>query len=145
MGSYTIKSIRDLTIGYDSSTPDHKPTLPVSSSSQMITFTFEDGSVLTIRTSGTEPKIKWYSEMGGSPGKSKDEVQKELDDIINKFWNDVVNVSQYPEIKARKQWSVSLHKKNKKIHIRYFINFHQEESNNAIIIIITPVQNIDFD
>jgi len=103
LGSYTIKSIRDLTIGYDSSTPDHKPTLPVSSSSQMITFTFEDGSVLTIRTSGTEPKIKWYSEMGGSPGKSKDEVQKELDDIINKFWNDVVNVSQYPEIKARKQ------------------------------------------
>ena len=29
----------------------------------MITFYFENGCVCTIRTSGTEPKIKWYSEI----------------------------------------------------------------------------------
>ena len=29
----------------------------------MITFYFDNGCVLTIRTSGTEPKIKWYSEI----------------------------------------------------------------------------------
>ena len=29
----------------------------------MITFYFENGCILTLRTSGTEPKIKWYSEI----------------------------------------------------------------------------------
>ena len=31
----------------------------------MITFYFDGGAVLTMRTSGTEPKIKFYSEMIG--------------------------------------------------------------------------------
>ena len=39
-----------------------------TSSSQMITFTFEDGSVATLRTSGTEPKIKYYVEVKLPPG-----------------------------------------------------------------------------
>jgi len=34
----------------------------------MITFYFTNGVVLTIRTSGTEPKIKYYSEMCGQVG-----------------------------------------------------------------------------
>ena len=29
----------------------------------MLTFYFENGCTVTIRTSGTEPKIKWYSEI----------------------------------------------------------------------------------
>jgi phosphomannomutase len=29
----------------------------------MITFYFENGCEITIRASGTEPKIKWYSEI----------------------------------------------------------------------------------
>ena len=61
---------RDLTIGYDSETEDHKPTLPCSTSNQMITCWLEgrpapndaleadNGVRLTIRASGTEPKIK---------------------------------------------------------------------------------------
>ena len=36
---------------------------PCSKSSEMITFYFENDCILTIRTSGTEPKIKWYSEI----------------------------------------------------------------------------------
>jgi len=31
----------------------------------MITFTLEDGSVLTLRASGTEPKIKFYIDIIG--------------------------------------------------------------------------------
>ena len=31
----------------------------------MITFYFDNGAVLTMRTSGTEPKIKYYTEMIG--------------------------------------------------------------------------------
>ena len=42
--------------------------LPCSKSSYMITLYLEDGVSLTIRTSGTEPKIKYYSEAIGSPG-----------------------------------------------------------------------------
>eukprot|EP00128_Syssomonas_multiformis_P013647 Colp12_sorted_trinity150504_noHs@8701 len=64
-GPYKIKYIRDLTTGYDNEQPDGKATLPVSASSQMITFKFENGAVATMRTSGTEPKIKWYSEIRG--------------------------------------------------------------------------------
>ena len=34
----------------------------------MITFKFDEGCVATIRTSGTEPKIKYYSEIARKPG-----------------------------------------------------------------------------
>lgn len=60
---YRIKRIRDLNNNYDSGTKDHKATLPSSSSSYMITFFIEDNITFTIRTSGTEPKIKYYSEI----------------------------------------------------------------------------------
>ncbi|VDP52289.1 unnamed protein product [Schistosoma margrebowiei] len=34
----------------------------------MITFDFSNGVTLTLRTSGTEPKIKYYSELRSKPG-----------------------------------------------------------------------------
>lgn len=34
----------------------------------MITFYFENGCVATLRTSGTEPKIKYYTELACRPG-----------------------------------------------------------------------------
>lgn len=34
----------------------------------MITFTFSNGGVATVRTSGTEPKIKYYIELCAPPG-----------------------------------------------------------------------------
>lgn len=34
----------------------------------MITFTFSNGGVATMRTSGTEPKIKYYTELCAAPG-----------------------------------------------------------------------------
>lgn len=65
IGNVEILSIRDLTIGYDSVQPNKIPLLPVSSSSQMITLNLSNGCVFTVRTSGTEPKIKYYSEIKG--------------------------------------------------------------------------------
>jgi phosphoglucomutase len=50
VGGVKVTSIRDLTVGYDSSTEDKKPTLPVSSSSEMITFRLANNTVFTIRT-----------------------------------------------------------------------------------------------
>ena len=49
IGGFEIERIRDLTVGYDSSTPNFKPVLPISASTQMITFYFKNGAVFTIR------------------------------------------------------------------------------------------------
>lgn len=82
IGSYGIQRIRDLTIGYDTSTADHRPLLPVSPSTQMITYWFENGTVCTLRTSGTEPKIKYYVEKRGVPGQAREEVLRELKAMV---------------------------------------------------------------
>ena len=59
---YKIAHIRDLkSPGYDSASDDGRPTLPMGSS-EMITYTFSNGYVLTLRPSGTEPKLKYYAE-----------------------------------------------------------------------------------
>ncbi|KAL5011630.1 hypothetical protein ScPMuIL_010181 [Solemya velum] len=83
-GPYKIRDVRDLTVGYDSSQPNNKPVLPVSKSSQMMTFTFENGCVATIRTSGTEPKIKYYTEHCPDPKQGLDRVgaERELQDMV---------------------------------------------------------------
>ncbi|KEG14263.1 phosphomannomutase-like protein [Trypanosoma grayi] len=43
--------------------PDKKAKLPVSASSPMVTFYFDNGVTMTLRGSGTEPKLKWYAEL----------------------------------------------------------------------------------
>jgi phosphomannomutase len=78
LGDFTITSVRDLTAGFDTSSPNLVPKLPVSRDAEMITFHFDvparlatDPDVLllpckmTLRTSGTEPKVKYYTELAG--------------------------------------------------------------------------------
>ncbi|KAL7721242.1 Phosphoglucomutase-2 [Entamoeba marina] len=77
-GKYNVASIRDLTDGVDTAQSDKKPLLPVSKSTEMITYTFENGCKATLRGSGTEPKLKYYIELPGKPGVSKEEVVAEL-------------------------------------------------------------------
>ncbi|KAK0441176.1 uncharacterized protein EV420DRAFT_1730510 [Desarmillaria tabescens] len=66
----SVTRVVDLTTGYDSSNPPtFKPSLPISSG-HMVQFRAEDTEkgvkiALTIRTSGTEPKIKYYLEGNG--------------------------------------------------------------------------------
>merc|ERR1719285_199829 len=79
LGDYKIAHVRDLTTGYDSREADFNATLPTSASSQMITFYFENGAVLTMRTSGTEPKIKYYTEMIGS---SRNDCNEKLNKLV---------------------------------------------------------------
>jgi len=68
-----IVRVRDLAQSYDSyKPPDYKPALP-HHGGEMITFRAGGGdteslnlsATLTIRTSGTEPKIKYYLEGSG--------------------------------------------------------------------------------
>lgn len=58
LGDRKILRWRDLTRGYDSGTDDHVPLLPVVADGQMITCELEGQVKFTIRSSGTEPKIK---------------------------------------------------------------------------------------
>ncbi|XP_015523670.2 phosphoglucomutase-2 [Neodiprion lecontei] len=96
-GKYPIIGIRDLTTGYDNTQPDNKAILPVSKSSQMVTFTFENGLVLTLRTSGTEPKIKYYTELCASPNKQD---LTELKDVLNEMVAAIVLEFLQPELNA---------------------------------------------
>lgn len=71
LGDLPITYIRDLTVGYDSSNPpSFKPDLPIDPKSHMISFAVsaEQGINVTgtVRTSGTEPKIKFYLEGSGT-------------------------------------------------------------------------------
>jgi len=79
-GPYEIRYIRDLTTGYDNSQANNVAILPVNKSIQMITVTFVNGCRATLRTSGTEPKVKYYAEMIGPPKNPKEEVEEEEDD-----------------------------------------------------------------
>ena len=81
-GPYKIKYIRDLTDGYDNSKPGNVPDLPCSKSSQMLTFTFENGAVCTLRTSGTEPKLKYYCEYSDETPEKAREI---LDDLVTNY------------------------------------------------------------
>ncbi|CAH0387192.1 unnamed protein product [Bemisia tabaci] len=83
-GRYKINGVRDLTTGYDSTREDKKAILPTSKSSQMITFYFENGLIATLRTSGTEPKIKYYTELcAPSSEKNVEEVKKTLSEMVD--------------------------------------------------------------
>lgn len=83
-GGFAISAVRDLTTGYDSNQPNNKAVLPTSKSSQMITFSFANGGVATMRTSGTEPKIKYYTELCAAPGNSDlNQLTKELDNLVD--------------------------------------------------------------
>ncbi|ETO17663.1 Phosphoglucomutase-2 [Reticulomyxa filosa] len=62
MGPFKITRIRDVTTGFDSAEKDKKSKFPLQPSGQMITFWFDNGATVTLRNSGTEPKLKYYIE-----------------------------------------------------------------------------------
>lgn len=64
-----ISRTRDLsTPGWDSAAPGGAPALPTSANGNMITYAFANGVELTLRSSGTEPKLKYYAEAVVSSG-----------------------------------------------------------------------------
>ncbi|KAJ6547199.1 hypothetical protein B0H19DRAFT_257242 [Mycena capillaripes] len=86
-----ITSVVDLTTGYDSTNPPtYKPSLPLSSG-HMIQFRAvkkEAGTkmVLTTRTSGTEPKIKYYIEACGKDPAAVQEVLVKVVEELGSTW-----------------------------------------------------------
>ncbi|KAI3386730.1 hypothetical protein SNEBB_000485 [Seison nebaliae] len=90
LANYKIKRIIDLTAGFDVVVKNgtlmsaSKPSLPVDKTAQMIIIHFDGDIQLTVRTSGTEPKIKYYSEkITKMTGKSS--AKKPFKDIIEEI------------------------------------------------------------
>lgn len=90
-GLYPLTGVRDLTTGFDSRQADGRAKLPSSASSQMITFYFDNGLDATIRTSGTEPKIKYYTELRSAPGtRNRFEVETLLRDMVESLIDEFI-------------------------------------------------------
>lgn len=98
IGGLQIRSVVDLTEGhgYDSTNaPTYQPKLPLSLG-HMIQFRASSDSddsriVLTIRTSGTEPKIKYYLEGSGS---NRQAVHSLLGSVVDDLAEDWMNAAE---------------------------------------------------
>lgn len=91
IGIYSVDEWRDLTIGFDSTTPDHKPKLHVDPNSQMVTvklLTGINGEFIrfTARGSGTEPKLKVYIEAKAETVTRSQELASDVWDTLCREW-----------------------------------------------------------
>jgi phosphomannomutase len=77
-GEYAVTRIKDVSLGYDSDSGSLPEDKPVSPSSEMITFELDNSTVMTLRGSGTEPKLKYYIE---SKEKSMAKAQATADSV----------------------------------------------------------------
>jgi len=59
-----------------------KPVLPTSSSTEMLTFFFENGAIASLRGSGTEPKLKYYIQISGTDPET---LKRELEELVMEF------------------------------------------------------------
>jgi len=92
-GGYQVTGVRDVTTGFDSRQDDKKGLMPRTPGSEMITFYFSNGCNVTLRTSGTEPKIKYYSEIigMGEAATLKDDLENLLQILIEDFYQPEIN------------------------------------------------------
>jgi len=73
----------------------------------MITFYFDNGCEITIRASGTEPKIKWYSEIRkkikdkqiseNNPMIDDEQFRKEIKDELDQLVEQVIEQFLQPK------------------------------------------------
>lgn len=90
-----VTAIVDVTKGYDSRSADHSSALPLTPESHMIMFEFANGCSVTLRTSGTEPKIKFYTEIAGQPGKARAEVQATLHTFVDRLVDEMLQPKEH--------------------------------------------------
>lgn len=82
-----VVAIKDATTGYDSTGAS---TLPVTPDTHMIMYEFANGVSVTLRTSGTEPKIKYYTEIAGKPGQGRAQVEQVLHEFVDKLVDEML-------------------------------------------------------
>lgn len=92
LGKYKIVAISDITKGYDSSTADNKTVMPLTADSEMIALKFDNSATITVRSSGTEPKVKWYAEVA----KESYEAAKALiDEVVDEVMEIFIQPNKY--------------------------------------------------
>ncbi|KAI3438192.1 hypothetical protein D9Q98_000629 [Chlorella vulgaris] len=62
LGGHAVTAIRDLGTGVDTGQPDGQAVLPWQAGDLMITYSLGQDAMITVRASGTEPKLKYYLE-----------------------------------------------------------------------------------
>lgn len=82
VAGFAVKWVRDMGKGVDTSKPDGLTDLPWKTGDLMITFGLEQGGWITLRASGTEPKVKYYLEIGSVKGMESKTAAKHLEDTI---------------------------------------------------------------
>ena len=88
-----IAALRDLRApGYDSEQADGRPVLAVSSGTHMLTYTFANGVVATLRASGTEPKLKYYAE---GQGADEPAVRAQVARTVRIIWEDMIRPAEH--------------------------------------------------
>jgi len=92
IGGVKVVGVRDLTTGYDSRTEDKRSTLHKDGGTQFVTFTMENGGVISLRTSGTEPKLKYYVECRGG---SEEEGGRECDMLVEGVLKELIRVDEF--------------------------------------------------
>ncbi|KEP64119.1 UNVERIFIED_CONTAM: glucosephosphate-mutase GPM2 [Hammondia hammondi] len=81
LGPFTIRRIRDVGRGYDS---EEQCSFP--SNCEMLTVYLDNGAVVTLRGSGTEPKLKYYAETSSTdPEQGLAELAKVIAAVISDF------------------------------------------------------------
>ncbi|CUM66945.1 uncharacterized protein PRCAT00004631001 [Priceomyces carsonii] len=90
IGNFKVSEWRDLTIGYDTTTSDHIPVLPIDPHSQMITAKLLDSNMdqvrFTCRGSGTEPKLKVYVEGKAESEEAALKIARECWTTLRDLW-----------------------------------------------------------
>lgn len=89
LGDFAVVEWRDLTVGYESTTADHVPVLPVDAGSQMITGVLEKAGErvrFTCRGLGTEPKLKVYIEGRGDSEAGAAGIARACWDTLRREW-----------------------------------------------------------
>jgi phosphomannomutase len=92
LGPFDIEALRDLQhLGCDTTYPDRKPRLPTSAA-PMITLTLTNQASVTLRASGTEPKLKYYIEC---VGESDDTALALCDQVFDAVMQDFIRPHEH--------------------------------------------------
>ena len=82
-----VVAVKDVTTGFNSD-------LPLTPDSHMIMFDFDNGVTATLRTSGTEPKIKFYTEIAGAPGIPRETLEHQLHAFVDQMVDELLQPKQ---------------------------------------------------
>ena len=99
--NWVVKDIRDISTGKDTRQSDGNSILPKISNSHMITYWFSNGTTITFRNSGTEPKLKYYVE--ACHPNSMQEARELVDEITPKILHKFLQPEIFGLIPARKE------------------------------------------